>query len=431
MEFKEDFLQAVWKYQYFDKNNLKTTDGQPIEIKKIGYHNFFHGPDFLEACIRVGGVDFFGHVEVHRFASDWKNHEHDADSRYNSVILHVVYYNDKPILRKDGSSIPTLELNGKILLDVIRNYEKLVRSDDGIVCGDFLTQIKDIQKFSMLERALVERLESKSERVMEILDETNGNWEETSYRWLFQSFGFKTNALTMYRLSESIPYSYLKKSSHLPQAIEAMLFGQAGFLGELIQDPYTEVLAREYSFYRKKYGLKTVVFPSDWKFMGVRPVNSPVLRLAQLTSFLSKGKNIFSDAIYDFSTLEEFYRLFELRVPEYWKLHFKPGKPSKKALPDRINKNSLKLLAINFVVPLWYSYGKYVEDPIWKDKCFDLLQEIEAESNHITRKFTLYQWSCGNAFDSQGMIGLYNTYCLPKKCMDCKIGQSLLKVRSV
>jgi hypothetical protein len=196
MNFQEDFLQTVWKYQYFDKNSLQTTEGLPIEVKKIGYHNFHEGPDFLEAQIKLGKTDFFGHVEVHRKASDWKSHDHNADLRYNSVVLHVVWEEDKTILRNDGSKIPTLELKGKILLDVIRNYERLTSSMDEILCGNLLEKIPPIIQFSMLEKTLVERLEHKSSLLGRILESTNNNWEETAYRWLFQCFGFKTNAAT-------------------------------------------------------------------------------------------------------------------------------------------------------------------------------------------------------------------------------------------
>jgi hypothetical protein len=59
MNFQEDFLQTVWKYQYFDKNSLQTTEGLPIEVKKIGYHNFHEGPDFLEAQIKLREIGSF------------------------------------------------------------------------------------------------------------------------------------------------------------------------------------------------------------------------------------------------------------------------------------------------------------------------------------------------------------------------------------
>jgi uncharacterized FlgJ-related protein len=79
------------------------------------------------------------------------------------------------------------------------------------------------------------------------------------------------------------------------------------------------------------------------------------------------------------------------------------------------------------MVPLWYAYGKYLQDSSWQEKCFDILQEVDAEDNFIIKKYTQHNWKPQNAFDAQGMIGLYQQYCKPKKCLECKIGQTLLK----
>jgi hypothetical protein len=87
-------------------------------------------------------------------------------------------------------------------------------------------------------------------------------------------------------------------------------------------------------------------------------------------------------------------------------------------------------LIINFVIPLWFAYGRYYEQPEWQERCFDLMQAIPAENNFIIRKYGEKAWKSENAFDSQGMIGLFRNYCQPQKCLSCKIGQSLLKGQS-
>lgn len=427
MNFQENFLQSVWKYQYFDKNNLQTTDGLTLDIKKIGYHNFHEGPDFIEAHIKIGMLDYIGHVEVHRKASDWIQHEHSKDERYHSVILHVVYDADLPILHEDGSPIPTLELKGKIWLDVIRNYERLTNSREVILCGPHLEEIAPIIKFSMLEKALLERLESKSHSLIEILSATKNDWEETTYRWLFSCFGFKTNAGPMLKLAESVPYRLLQKHSNQPKVIEAILLGQAGLIPEQPIDEYGQSLQREYLFYQKKYNLNPLVQYQDWKMMGVRPHNFPYLRIAQLCAVLNQHPNLFASTVSTGQKLEDFEKVFGIKTSEYWQSHYKLGSPTSKHLAKNLSKNTLNLLMINFVTPLWYSYGKFIQDQDWKEKCLDLLQEVKAEDNFIIRKFAQHNWKAGSAFDSQGMLGLYHQYCKEKKCLDCKIGQNMLK----
>ncbi len=427
MEFNEDFLQTVWKYQYFNKEGLVTSDGTPIEVRKIGYHNFHEGPDFLEALVRIGKLDHIGHVEVHKKASDWKNHEHDVDGRYNSVILHVVWEEDKPIRRQDGTAIPTLELKGKILLDVLRNYERLLTSNSEILCGDGLNKVPEIIRFSMLEKTLLERLEIKSQRLLNILEETNNDWEESTYRWLFQSFGFKTNADPMLKLAEKIPLRTLLKQSKQPLAIEAMMLGQAGLIPDNPVDEYGKFLKNEYLFYQKKYGWNDSFMRNEWKLMGVRPQNFPPIRIAQLAQIISKTPNLFSAIIEHTGELTQFKNIFDITISDYWQYHYQIGAASKIRLNKSLSRNTLSLLTINFILPLWYTYGKYLQEPSWKERCFDVLQHLSAEENNIIRKFATHNWLAENAFDTQGMIGLFNEYCSQKKCLDCKIGQNLLK----
>src|SRR5690606_29698016 len=144
VNFQENLLHLVWKYQYFDRNQLSTTSEIPILVKKIGFHNFHEGPDFNEAQIKLGELDHFGHVEIHLKSSDWNAHSHGTDERYDAVILHVVWEHDVEILRKDGTPVPTLELRGKIYLDVLRNYERLITGKPDILCSQDLDQVKEI-----------------------------------------------------------------------------------------------------------------------------------------------------------------------------------------------------------------------------------------------------------------------------------------------
>jgi hypothetical protein len=427
MDFQENFLHAVWKYQYFDKTKLQTTKGKSLEIKKIGFHNFHEGPDFLESHIKIGNMDYFGHVEIHKKASEWLAHDHDKDDRYTSVILHVVFEEDRPIMHQDGSIIPTLELKGKILLEVLRNFERLNASKDDILCSSRIMEIPTIIRFSMLEKSLVERLEAKSSTISQILKSTGNNWEETAYRWLFHCFGFKTNADPMLKLSESIPLKILKKQSDRILSLEALLFGQAGLLDYPPEDEFTFLLKNEYDFYQKKYKLKPMVQFQEWKMMGVRPQNFPYQRISQLAGVLSQNPNLFSSILNYPNNFDQVLPIFQIERSDYWQNHYRLGVPSPRKMQKNLSKETLDLLVINFVTPLWYSYGKYIQDDSWKEKCLDLLQEIKYENNFIIRKFLRQGWHAVNAFDSQGMIGLYQDYCRNKKCLECKIGQNLLK----
>lgn len=430
MTFKEDFLQLVWKYQYFEKAKLRTSTGDELKIVQVGFHNQCEGPDFHDSVVVIGGITLHGHVEVHRLASEWKQHAHGGNPAYNSVVLHVVWEDDLEVLRNDGTPMPTLELKGLIYLDIWRNYERMLDYKSDLPCAHGLREAPEIVRFSSLEKALVERLQEKSSLILDILKSTTDDWEETAYRWLLTCFGFKKNNEAMSELASLVPYKVLQKHRDQLPVLEAILLGQAGLLPLESEEPYVQFLIREYEFYRKKYSWDSPMKRQHWTFMGVRPSNFPTLRIAQLASILSKAPNLLQSVMQDSHDLAGFKRLLKVNSSDYWQYHYNFGKPSERQTSAGISSTVLELLVINYVIPLWFAYGRYFEEPDWQERCFDLLQEISSEKNHIITKFQSYGWPAGNAFDSQGMIGLFKNNCQPKKCLQCKIAQALIKSES-
>ena len=84
-------------------------------------------------------------------------------------------------------------------------------------------------------------------------------------------------------------------------------------------------------------------------------------------------------------------------------------------------------IIINTVSPLLFSYGIYYNDNSYKEKSIRCLQEIPAENNLITKGFKELQIEIKTALDSQALIELKNEYCNKKRCLECSIGNSLLK----
>ncbi|HRP45361.1 MAG TPA: DUF2851 family protein, partial [Ginsengibacter sp.] len=110
---KEKLLQFIWKYRYFNLNDLQTADGERITIINSGTLNHSQGPDFLNARIKISDTLWVGHVEVHINSKDWNRHNHQADPNYKNVILHVVWKHDGEIQDSEGARLPTLELESR------------------------------------------------------------------------------------------------------------------------------------------------------------------------------------------------------------------------------------------------------------------------------------------------------------------------------
>ena len=422
---KENFLHFVWQYQYFSKAELKTSQGESIQIIHPGNYNTNAGPDFINSKIRIGDMEWAGNVEIHYNASDWFAHAHEQNTAYDNVALHVVWKNNKEALRKDGTIIPTIELKGRVDEKLILNYSTLVKAKDGIPCAASFTTVADIKKINMLEKALMQRLQRKAEEVNELLVKNNNDWEETAYQCLAKSFGFKVNNEAFLSLSKSIPYKIIKKHSNSSMKIEALLFGTAGLLNAEFKDDYPNSLKKEFYFLQQKYSLEDKKLnESEWKFLRVRPANFPTTRIAEFAAVMNNVPHLFSlftESIANDAIVEA----LSSEVSPYWKNRYIFDKEVKHK-PERIGKSSVYSIIINTIAPLLVCYGKQTGEDYYIEKALKLVEIVPAEDNVIIRQWKEIGLIVKNASDSQGAIELYNNFCKTRSCLSCTIGADIV-----
>ncbi len=420
----ETFLHYLWQFQYFDKKELCTSEGEPLQVFQPGLKNTHAGPDFSNAKITIGSLEWRGSVELHIKASGWNDHRHGDDAAYEKVILHVVWENDKPILRTDGSVMPTLELKNRVDLKLWDRYKKLFTSPEVIPCAGSWHSVDHLLKLSMLDKALAQRLESKAKFVIAMLDSNQGDWEETCYQLMCKNFGFKVNTDPFLQLAQTLPYKILLRHIHQPHQVEALLFGHAGFLEKVKKDEYTQVLIREHKLLAKKYRLEDrQLHPSQWRFLRLRPANFPTVRLAQPAEILGQIKNLYGFMLE--TTGSDLYRGLDVDQSAYWKSHYQFGK--KAARVPSLGKASIQNIIINTVVPLLAAYSITHDDQYFMDRAIAWLQHIPAEKNKITRQWADLGFAVKTAFDSQALIELYNAFCQKRRCLECTIGSSLIR----
>ncbi len=392
-------------------------------------YNTNAGPDFSDAKIHVGLLDWIGSVEIHIKASEWNQHKHDLDNAYENVILHVVWQEDKKILRRDGSELPTLVLENRVDEGLISQFKKLVNTSSAIPCKNWFVDVAPITKLSMMERVLLQRLQSKASLVQEFLQKNNGDWEETIYQVLAKNFGFKVNADPFLQLARALPYKVILKHANQLLQVEALLFGQAGMLVTKSKDEYVLELFREFEFLKKKYSLEqgTLDF-SQWKFLRLRPANFPTLRIAQFASLLVNSKNLFSRVI-ESETYESLIGIFKAEQSSYWQKHYRFGKPAKDVV-DAFGDSSIHNVLINSVAPLLVAYGKERDDDRYIERAMNILQRLPAEKNKITSLWQDLGYKVNSSFDSQALIELYNNFCQKRNCLNCAMGSAILKPKS-
>lgn len=421
----ESFLHFLWRWRRFNAQQLLSTEGQPIEILQPGEHNHHAGPDFFNARLRIGDTTWAGNVEIHLRASEWLAHRHSDDRAYDNVVLHVVLEEDQPVLRANGERIACLELRHRIPPKIWETYQRLEHEQAWIPCESFFPNTPDIVRLNWLDRVLVERLEQKTAAVAEMLAATGNHWEEAFYRVLARNFGLKVNAEPFEALARSLRLITLAKHKSSLVQVEALLFGQAGLLDEKFTDAHPLELQREYRHLAHKYALVPLA-ASQWKFLRLRPANFPTVRIAQFAALVHQSAHLFSK-ILEANTLRELENLFEVQPGGYWRDHFQFDKPSVRRTKS-LGRDFVHLLVINTIVPFLFFYGKEKSREELQKRAIRLLEELPPESNALVDGWTaLLRSPARNAYQTQALIHLKTRYCDAKRCLECGVGNAILK----
>lgn len=420
---QEDFLHYLWRYKKFEVSKIKTVNNELISVVSVGDYNQDAGPDFFNSQLRIGNQLWAGNVEIHVKSSDWFLHNHETDSNYDNVILHVVWEHDTDVFRKDNSVIPTLELKPFVSKNALNNYEKLFsKFQKWINCEDDFSAIDDFVLKNWLERLFIERLERKSETIKQLLIDSKNDWEAVLFKMLAKNFGLKVNGGAFLSVASSIDFSIIRKVQSKQMALEALLFEQAGLLDDDIQDSYFLNLSQEYKFLNQKFKLSNqAVVPVQ--FFRLRPTNFPTIRLSQFSCLYNSNRNLFSQII-EGKSKDEFYKLFIIEASTYWEKHYTFGKKSKIS-KKKMTKEFIDLILINTIVPIKFSHalmtGKQIESDI-----INLVQQIASEKNSIVEKFNTIKPITSSALHSQSLIQLKNEYCSKNRCLHCVIGNEIL-----
>lgn len=419
----ERLLQFIWQFQYFNSQSLLTTEEEILSVEKPGIWNHHQGPDFSEAAIRIGKTRWVGNIELHLRSSDWRKHRHDEDHHYTTIILHVVWEDDQPLHNTYGRRVPTLELRHRIPKVLLDRYEYVMQATTAIPCKSFLPALHELSWLAWKERLAAERLTRKSAQVLDYLQRSGNHWEEISWWMLASNFGVKVNAVLFEEMAKTIPLSILSKHRTQIHQLEALLMGQGNLLTGDFEDSYAIMLQREYRHLKKKYKLASVY--KQPAFLRMRPAAFPTIRLSQLAQVLHTTCSFFSK-IKEAATMEMIRELFEVDANDYWHYHYRFDEETA-FQPKHLGRQMAENILINTVVPVLFAYGVHTHDDMYKNKALQWLQQLDGENNRITAGWKQTGIRNDSAMDSQALIELTNHYCMHKRCLECAVGNRILR----
>ena len=439
----EAVIQDLWHGLRFRHADLRTVEGEPVEVWHPGALNTDAGPDFTGARLHIGGLAWSGDVEVHRTSGEWVEHRHDADPRYDRVVLHVTLVPDRHtgrLRRSDGTVLPEVVLYPHLqdsLRALLHRFYAAPPLD--LPCARQWPAAPEALRRDLVRACGRERLTARrtalAEDFLTVPDPSAGSgqaldqllWERT-----LRALGYAKNAEPLERLARIVPLRRLRGLADLPDA-EALLFGAAGLLpASGIEDRETDAyVAGLRARFERLAAAEPVrpINPTAWTRAGRAP-SLPARRIAQAAALAWQGGLFRRDplprlveAVRSDRPLAALRRLLTDAAPgAFWTTHVRLDRACK-PMPAGLGRARADAILTNAVLPVLLLWAEQADDTPLDARLLDLYGQLPAASDEVTRRFECLGTAPQSALEAQGLHHLYRTRCTQGRCLTCPVGQ--------
>jgi hypothetical protein len=438
---REEDLAHLWEGQRFPPGALRTRDGRPLQVVYRGRRNGGPGPDFVDAIIADDrGRLLKGDVELHVRASAFWGHGHHRDSRYDNLVLHVVFDDDsgEDTLLACGRRAAVVALApwvarraGQLRLWLVQPslWEE--------PCRQAVPRLGWPAVQETLARLGRMRFRQKQSRFALALRRDGAN--QVLYEGLLRALGYSRNQEAFGYLARLLPYERLRNvlsEDGGPLAAEALLLGSAGLLPSqrglaAAADPYVEELERLWAV---RPGSRV---PAElWSLQGMRPENQPARRLAAACPLLLRWPSLLASLreLPDERSGGSPQRLiaaWRVAADGFWRSHHdlageRTGRPTG-ALLGR--GRALELL-VNVILPFAAAWAEAHDlDGLLRRANAAFLRLPRPGSYGATRFLEAAlrpppgQRGHRNACYQQGLLYLHQRYCAEGECCICPLSE--------
>ncbi len=483
----EKFLSNIWKNQSYNKQ-FKTNDGKKIQIIDPGNENIqSDGPDFKNARIRINDITFQGDIEIDSFHSDWKEHGHIYNKKYNRVILHVILSGNHKynyVISRDGRKIPTIGLDSLISPEKMHSIQKAIAEERNerlykISCNNSSSGISEEFKLNYLLTLGVERFKKKCERILHRLKELvylkelnvmepvvqyeldekflnrtfthedfndSEIWVQVLYEFIFEALGYTSNKDIMKKIAQSVDVGFLKKNyvnGDSQELLESLFFNVSGLVPSLIKyedeetTAYIRKLIENWDSVKNNYDSK-LFKKNNWNFAKLRPPNFPTIRLAGGIRLLNKllKEELVSNILLNFEELNDIKKIAKylrdqivVKGDGYWHNHYMFDDKAKSVINYFIGVARADDIIVNVILPYSSIYFELFGKKNITDKVFRIylnyIQKSESRLVNDISKYLSVERKQNVSVYHQGIINLYRNFCSQRKCLNCEIGKKV------
>ncbi len=384
--YKERLLQWIWEETEFTTTLLESDCGSMVEILDPGELNHGEGPDFLRSRIKIDGIELHGSVEIHRLASEWIAHKHQNEKNYDSVILHVVYENDKrgKVFRSDGTKPVTLSI--KPYLSSPLNKLARLKETEGLLCKDNLMFIHQEAFEEQIRKATKEYFTYKVEEVLQKYEPRgliSESWKNAMIIQIYRNLGISANRDQMQQLAMQVIAEKTWPDS---------------------QNEFVD-LVNEAAFNPKKRK-----FAIAWRQTGMRPASRPVVRVAQAAAFHYHIRKLPFEVFLEDPAIS--WEMFTSSIDQ-------------ELIPGR---NTLNLIKKTVFQPSIYLLGQLLFSTMLMDRSFETwLEEPHQIPDMIKKPFLEAGFLIKNGAGSIGLAHQLKRYCKRRECHNCNLFKNAIR----
>lgn len=439
----ESLVHDIWRRREYDHLHLETVSGDPVLVLQTGDANTDAGPDFLDARIQIARTEWVGDVEIHRTSSEWLQHRHDRDPRYNRVILHVVLAADLwtgSLRRPDGTPLPEIALSGFLRAPLRRLLVRLYRADDGALpCEASWPRIPESLVRPFLGELAEERFQRRVEQIHGDVA-TSEDPDQVAYTRIMAALGYSKNHEPMLELADRVPLSKLRQ---LPDRldIEALLLGTAGLIppptevdGPPEDVAYVDELRERFEHLRSASD-REAMNRTQWRFFRLRPSNFPPIRIAQAAALVSDGllsksnvdRHLASIVQESPEPLQSLRESLSVTMSDFWMTHVRLERPVRGG-PITLGSGRTHHLILNALLPVaacTHHLGDESTEGL-AERIRAIVRSLPPEDDEITRLYGGLRLEHRSAEATQGLHELHGRLCVHKRCLGCQIGRFIL-----